>query len=109
MTPEELTAWRREMGVSQARLAQELGVSQRIVGYWETDTHPTPPLLRPALQGIRRSLRGKLAREAERRRKAREEREARRRRWAQRQSLRENRRQLEVVEDAIRQWRRRRR
>ena len=82
MSPEDLREFRRELGLSQERLAAALGVSMRAVQTWEGREHPIPPLLAPALEGVRKRLvkdvrqRGERARRAADRR--REEREARR-------------------------------
>lgn len=36
MLPEKLKALRNEMGISQASLADTLGLSQQAIGKWET-------------------------------------------------------------------------
>ena len=67
MTPQELQAWRWDLGVSQMRLAEELGITARAIQYYESGERPIPPLLPPALKGVRSSLRANLQREARRR------------------------------------------
>ena len=48
MTGEELRAWRIEHDLSQAELAELLGVKQNTISHWETGSRKTPyylPLL----------------------------------------------------------------
>jgi DNA-binding transcriptional regulator YiaG len=42
MTAAELKALRGELGLSQARLAAKLGVSLRMLAYWEAGRWPVP-------------------------------------------------------------------
>ncbi len=64
MKPHELKTWRAEIGVSQARLARELGITTRTLQNYEAGQTRISPLLPKALRGIRQALRGKLVREA---------------------------------------------
>ena len=66
MKPHELKAWRAQIGVSQERLARELGIATRTLQYWEAGQSRISPLLPIALRGIRQGLRAKLVREARR-------------------------------------------
>jgi DNA-binding transcriptional regulator YiaG len=52
MTPDEIRAWREEAGVSQAQLAELLGVHAMTVSRWER-AGGAPPYLRLALAGAR--------------------------------------------------------
>lgn len=54
MTPTELTAAREALGLSQNRLAEELGVSQSTLSRWEAGRMPIehPRLLRLALERL---------------------------------------------------------
>jgi transcriptional regulator with XRE-family HTH domain len=42
MTPEEFRAARAALGLSQAKMAQRLGVEGNTVWRWEKGTHPIP-------------------------------------------------------------------
>jgi len=52
MTREDVKAWRRRLGLSQAGLAGLLGVTRNAVTRWEYGGHPVPPWLHLALAGI---------------------------------------------------------
>lgn len=52
MTPVELTAERERMGLTQARLAELLGIHARTVSSWEQGRQAIPPFLRLALQAL---------------------------------------------------------
>ncbi len=45
MTGEELRAWRIKHDLSQAELAELLGVKQSAISRWETGKHSIPPYL----------------------------------------------------------------
>ncbi len=42
MSGEELRAWRIKHDLSQAELAELLGVSQRAISHWESEQRPIP-------------------------------------------------------------------
>ena len=48
----ELREWRGRLGLTQERLAQELGVTFTTVWRWEKGVQAIPPMLRLALQQI---------------------------------------------------------
>lgn len=78
ITPPEIRRWRTELcGVSQSRLAAELGIGRRTLGAYERGELPIPALLPWALFGLLKPLRGKVRLEA-RRARANEARRARR-------------------------------
>lgn len=52
MTRDELRAWRKAAGMTQAELAHALGVGREAVNRWEVGTRSIPPLLPHALAGI---------------------------------------------------------
>lgn len=53
MTAQELKAWRREHGYTQAELAQELGISRPTVARYESWSAPELPRWLPlALRGL---------------------------------------------------------
>lgn len=54
MTPSEVKAWRAHWHISQARLAQLLGINIRTVTHWEGGTAPTPAYLDLALETLAR-------------------------------------------------------
>jgi hypothetical protein len=51
MTPEAMRAWRLGNGLSQARAAVELGISDRMVKYYEDGTHLVPKTVMLACAG----------------------------------------------------------
>ena len=52
MTPSELRATYRAMGLTQQALADRLGVTVRAVRFWEQGERPIPKWLALALRGI---------------------------------------------------------
>lgn len=54
MNAAEIRTWRKRHGVSQAQLADLLGVTTRMVQYWEAPNsiHYPPNMLYLALQGL---------------------------------------------------------
>uniref|UniRef100_A0A7V4LC78 XRE family transcriptional regulator n=1 Tax=Desulfobacca acetoxidans TaxID=60893 RepID=A0A7V4LC78_9BACT len=52
MERDDLKAWRRQFGLSQAQLAQGLGVSPMTVARWEWGTRRIPPFLHLALKAL---------------------------------------------------------
>lgn len=57
----ELNKWRRDAGLSQSRLAVELGVAANTVARWERDEMAIPPFLPLALAEIRRRIKAEAA------------------------------------------------
>lgn len=56
MTHEELTARRKELGLTQAELARMLGVPPLTVWKWEHDRQSVPALMTMALRGVQATL-----------------------------------------------------
>ena len=54
--PERLRAYRTIRGISQATLAEELGVDESTIHGWETGAHSPNPALRPRLDNLLRKL-----------------------------------------------------
>lgn len=54
MTPDALKTLRATLGLSQAQLATQLGVTVSTVAKWEQAVHPIPPLARKLLRTIKR-------------------------------------------------------
>jgi transcriptional regulator with XRE-family HTH domain len=52
MTPTELQAWRKQADLSQAGLAELLGVDKMTISRWERSERSIPPFLHLALQAI---------------------------------------------------------
>ena len=50
LSPEELKAWRLKYDLSQAELAELLGVRQSAISRWESGIHAIPPYLALALK-----------------------------------------------------------
>jgi transcriptional regulator with XRE-family HTH domain len=59
MTREELKAWRLSKGISQAKLADLLGVQVMAVSRWERGERGIPALLPLALKGLAKKMREK--------------------------------------------------
>lgn len=57
MTPNELTARREALGLSQSELARMLGVRRHYVWRWENNTYRVPPLMDMAMRGVEATLR----------------------------------------------------
>ena len=51
--PEDLVSFRKKHGLSQTKLAQELGVSRVTVWRWETGRSSIPVIMPIALRGLR--------------------------------------------------------
>jgi len=56
MTPAELAATRKSLGLSQRALAAALGTTQSSIDRWEHNRRPIPPLLCLALVGLEAAL-----------------------------------------------------
>jgi transcriptional regulator with XRE-family HTH domain len=56
VTPEELTARREQLGLTQAGLARMLGVPPLTVWKWEHANQAVPPLMEMALRGVQATL-----------------------------------------------------
>lgn len=56
MTKEELKTWRKDKGLSQAKMAHLLGVRVMTISRWELGTRSIPTLLSLALKGLEREL-----------------------------------------------------
>ena len=56
MTKEDLKQWRKEKGMSQAKLAELLGVRVMTVSRWELGSRSIPTLLPLALIGLETKL-----------------------------------------------------
>jgi transcriptional regulator with XRE-family HTH domain len=56
MIKEDLKQWRKEKGMSQAKLAELLGVRVMTVSRWELGTRSIPTLLSLALIGLETKL-----------------------------------------------------
>lgn len=54
MTPADLKTIRSTLGISQAQLAKQLGVTVSTVAKWEQAVHPIPPLAIKLLRTIKR-------------------------------------------------------
>lgn len=54
MTPDELKHIRLSLGLSQARLAECLGVRSNTVYRWEAGIHPIPPVVARLLDTLTR-------------------------------------------------------
>lgn len=52
MTPAQLRAARAAIGLSQAELAERLGVSHRQLGRWERGQWPVPPAIALAVEAL---------------------------------------------------------
>jgi transcriptional regulator with XRE-family HTH domain len=52
MTPAEIRATREALGLTLAQLAHALGVDTATVWRWEHGKHPSPPMLRLALDAL---------------------------------------------------------
>jgi transcriptional regulator with XRE-family HTH domain len=60
MTPDEIRAWRETRGLSQADMAEQLGVKQPTISRWESgEDRPTLPLVRLALERLAQKIRTK--------------------------------------------------
>jgi transcriptional regulator with XRE-family HTH domain len=56
MIGKELKEWRKRRGLSQAALAQKLGVFRETVARWEVGIRSIPPFLPLALKGLETEL-----------------------------------------------------
>ncbi len=56
LSGEELRAWRKKHGLTQAELAWLLGVSQSAIGKWETGDRKIPPFLSFTLSCLEREF-----------------------------------------------------
>jgi DNA-binding XRE family transcriptional regulator len=56
MTGRELKSWRKKWGLSQAALAQKLGVIRETVARWEVGIRSIPPFLPLALKWLETEL-----------------------------------------------------
>jgi len=52
MTPADLAATLKRLGLSQSEAARRLGVSDRAMRYWLADDRPIPRMLELALKGL---------------------------------------------------------
>ena len=52
----ELRRWRRGTGLSRAQAAAELGISERMLAYYETGEYPTPRAVRLATRALAAGL-----------------------------------------------------
>lgn len=52
MTPDELSVARLSLGMTQAQLAESLGVHRSTVAHWEQGIYPVPNWLPVALRGL---------------------------------------------------------
>ena len=52
----ELRRWRRRAALSRTRAAAELGISERMLAYYETGEHPTPRSVRLATRALAAGL-----------------------------------------------------
>jgi len=55
MKPNELKAWRKKNGYSQAKLASALGVATLTISTWERGLYAIPAYLHFALKGLLQS------------------------------------------------------
>ena len=101
-TPTAIRAWRRELPVSQVRLARELGITSRSITAYETGATPIPPLLPWALVGLTKPLRSKLRQEAHRARANKAMRKKRQAERARRERLEADRRRAREYSRALR-------
>jgi len=58
MKPEELTAWRKERGLTQIELAAILGVTNVCVSRWESGARHIPAFLHLALECLKVKRKG---------------------------------------------------
>lgn len=56
LTPAQIKAFRKALTVTQAGLAERLGVSRRTVEEWEAGRNPPPFMLTFALQGLAKPM-----------------------------------------------------
>jgi len=56
MTGKELKEWRKQRGLSQAALAQKLGVFRETVARWEIGARPIPSFLPLAIRWLETEL-----------------------------------------------------
>ena len=61
MKPEELTAWRKERGLTQIELAAMLGVTNVCVSRWESGARNIPAFLHLALDCLKVKRKGEGA------------------------------------------------
>lgn len=61
MTAEQFKSWRLSLGLSQAAAARELGISTRMLQYYESGEKPTPRAIELACAAIAQGLDGKLS------------------------------------------------
>ncbi len=54
MTPDNLKTLRAKMGLTQAQLAKQMGVTVSTIAKWEQAVHPIPPLASTLLRTIKR-------------------------------------------------------
>ena len=59
MTPEELTAEREKLGLTQARLARALGLTPLAIWRYQSGMYKVPKLMQMALRGVAVSLKPK--------------------------------------------------
>jgi transcriptional regulator with XRE-family HTH domain len=52
MTPNELKRRRQKLGLSQAKLAQMMGVDQMTISRWERGIHPIPLYISLAVEAL---------------------------------------------------------
>ena len=57
MTPEQLVAFREDLGFTQQELADRLRVDRVTIARWETGARSIPPYLDLALETVRRGTR----------------------------------------------------
>lgn len=55
MTPEQLKTRRAALGLTQAQLATQLGITVSTVAKWEQAIHPIPPLASKLLRTLTRA------------------------------------------------------
>ena len=99
ISPDELRAWRKGLGATQATAARALGVSLRSIARWEAGDQPMPLVAVKAMtEAARRIRRGRTE-------KASRERRARREAYQERQEAkREERRRLRGERNPAAWW-----
>ena len=57
MTANQFKRLRKELGLKQAEMAEQLEVNESAVSYWETGARPIPPYIAKLIRYVEKELR----------------------------------------------------